>query len=309
MQRGVKSYLAAGILAVFSQQSSAINIQFDYSLDTNGFFGSAGSTQRTILEAAGSFFASNINDSLTAITPDANNQFNAVIDHPGTGASYTINNLNVPADTLIIYAGGRSLSGSTLGVGGPGGFSIPSAQSQAFIDNAVSRGQAGALGPASGRTDFGPWGGTVTFDTDASTNWYFDTDLSTSADVMDNDFFSVALHEIGHMLGIGTSDSWNNLIAGSDFTGAASTSIFGGNVPLSDPGHWADGTSGLVNGVAKETAMDPSILQGTRKVFTDLDLAALSDVGWELTAVPVPAAVWLFGSGLMGLVVTARRRT
>lgn len=309
MQKGFKFYLAAGILAVFSQQSLAINIQFDYSFDTNKFFGNAGSTQRTILETAGQFFASNINDSLTAITPDANNQFNVNFSHPGTGASQTVNNLSVPADTLIVYAGGSALGGTTLGQGGPGGFSIPSAQSQAFIDNAVSRGQPGALGAASTQTDFGPWGGAITFDNDGSTNWYFDTDLSTSADVVNSDFFSVALHELGHLLGIGTSNSWFNLISGSDFTGAASSSVFGGNVPLENSGHWLDGTKGLVNGVSQEAAMDPSILQGTRKVFTDLDLAGLADVGWEVTAVPVPAAVWLFGSGLLGLVVTARRRS
>ena len=206
-----------------------------------------------------------------------------------------------------MYAGGRSLSGPTLGQGGPGGYSVPTAQSQAFIDNVSSRGQAGALDTPA--TDFGRWGGAITFDTDASTNWYFDTDLSTSADVIDNDFFSSALHEIGHLLGIGTADSWTSQIAGSDFTGAASSSVFGGNVPLKNAGHWKEGTSGLVNGVPQEAAMDSSLTFGTRKLFTDLDLAALSDVGWEVSAVPVPAAVWLFASGLMGLVVTARRRT
>jgi hypothetical protein len=54
--------------------------------------------------------------------------------------------------------------------------------------------------------------------------------------------------------------------------------------------------------------MDPTITIGTRKVFTDLDMAALDDIGWEVTPVPVPAAVYLFGSGLLGLLGLARRR-
>ncbi len=32
------------------------------------------------------------------------------------------------------------------------------------------------------------------------------------------------------------------------------------------------------------------------------------DASLEVSAVPVPAAVWLFGSGLLGLVGVARRR-
>lgn len=309
MKTAIRKTALVSLLAMASQQAGAITIQFDYSLDTNNFFGSSGSIQRSILESAGAFFAVNINDSLTAITPDANNQFNVEFTHPGTGANnHTIANLNVSADTLIVYAGGRSLSGNTLGEGGPGGFDIPTAQSQAFIDNAASRGQAGALGNVTNRTDFGPWGGTISFDT-VGTAWYFDNDLSTDADIANNDFFSVALHELGHLLGIGTADSWFNLIdSNGEFTGAASSGIFGDNVPLSGASHWANGTEGLVNGVAQEAAMDPSILVGTRKVFTDLDRAGLTDVGWEVTAVPIPAAVWLFGSGLIGLVVTSRRR-
>ena len=35
----------------------------------------------------------------------------------------------------------------------------------------------------------------------------------------------------------------------------------------------------------------------------------LGGVGLTITAVPVPAAVWLFGSGLLGLAGFARRRT
>ena len=123
-----------------------------------------------------------------------------------------------------------------------------------------------------------------------------------------NDFFSVALHEIGHLLGIGTADSWNNLEIGGNFTGANSVTENGGVVPLDlGGGHWASGTLSEVGGVAQEAAMDQSILVGSRKVFTDLDVAGLRDVGWEATVVPVPAALPLMLGAMIGLFGLRRR--
>lgn len=295
--------LLTGLFVLASQPVSAINIQFDYSFDSNGFFNTQ--AKRDVLSTAGSFFSNLIVDDLTAITSGGTNHFDAVFSNPGTGSSQTVNDFSVAADTLIVYAGGRALGGSTLGVGGPGGFSVSGAGS--FVDNAVSRGEGGDT-QGSSATDFAPWGGSISFNTASS--WYFDPDVSTAGDVVDNDFYSVALHEIGHLLGFGTSDSWNNLVFGSNFTGAAANSVFGGDVPLNgDLSHWATGTMSLVDGTSQEAAMDASILTGTRKVFTDLDVAALQDIGWEVTTVPVPAAVWLFGSGLIGLIAVARKRT
>ena len=43
----------------------------------------------------------------------------------------------------------------------------------------------------------------------------------------------------------------------------------------------------------------------TRYHISALDVAILADSG--LATVPVPAAVWLFGSGLLGLIVIGRR--
>jgi hypothetical protein len=304
MKKDFKFCLAAVIMAVSSQQASAINLQFDYTFDTNNFFNTQ--DKKDVLNAAGTFFNNIIQDDLTAIASSGLNHFTAKFKNPGTGSEMTIDNFNVAADTLIVYAGGRALAGTTLGVGGPGGFGVGG--TTAYVDNAITRGQTsnkdGVQGPTA--TDFAPWGGSITFNT--GTSWYFDPDVTTSGDIVNNDFFSVALHELGHLLGIGTADSWSNLISGLDFTGAASSSVFGENVPLENTAHWKEGTTGLVNGVSQEAAMDPSIAAGTRKVFTDLDLAGLTDIGWEVTAVPVPAAIWLFGSGLIGLVITARRR-
>lgn len=62
------------------------------------------------------------------------------------------------------------------------------------------------------------------------------------------------------------------------FTGENSVAEFGGNVPLSGSSHFREGTEDDGN----EVAMDPSILVGTRKLFTALDDAALADIGWEL---------------------------
>ena len=43
--------------------------------------------------------------------------------------------------------------------------------------------------------------------------------------------------------------------------------------------------------------------------FADVSAPQLGQYGIEISLVPIPAAVWLFGSGLLGLVGIARRRT
>jgi len=297
IKTAVMKTMLASVFAMASQSASAINIEFRYDYDTNNFFDTQ--AKKDVLNAAGSYFSNLITDDLTAITSSGVNHFNVNFFNPANvSTSITINDFSVVADTLIVYAGGSALGGS-LGIGGPGGFGVSG--TTAFL-NGLDRGEAGV----SSGTDFAPWGGAITFNT--ASNWYFDPDVSTDADVVNNDFYSVALHELGHLLGLGTSSSWNSMISAGEFTGNESMSVFGGAVPLSDSGHWANGTLSFVDGVSQEAAMDPSILVGTRKVFTDLDVAGLKDVGWEVSAVPVPAAVWLFGSGLLGLVAVGRRR-
>ncbi len=300
----IKTFRTAAVVSLLTVSAAvdALTINFDYSYDTAGFFNDP--TRKNLLQTAGNYFGNLITDNLTAINSAGVNSFNAVFSNPADGSTATIENFSVAADTLTIFAGGRALSGSTLGIGGPGGFSV-SGTSQ-FVNNAVSRGQTGDTQGATA-TDIAPWGGSIVFNSGA--NWYFDSNPATTEPFSGNDFFSVALHELGHVFGLGTSDSWSNLIdANGNFTGSASMQAYGGAVPLSGTGHWASSVNGLVNGQSQQAAMSPSIVTGTRKVFTNIDVAGLQDVGWQVSAVPVPAAVWLFGSGIIALFGAARRK-
>jgi len=136
----------------------------------------------------------------------------------------------------------------------------------------------------------------------------------------------VAIHEIAHVLGFGTAPSWNRLVGSDGFSGPNAVAAHGGSVPLAidgdgnpDDAHWQDGTQSTVAGVDQEAAMDPAINAGTRKFFTDLDWAALADIGWEVQAtdevggvpspVPLPASVWLMAAALAGLGMLGRRRS
>jgi hypothetical protein len=251
----------------------AITIKIDYTYDT-GFF-TQHPDRQAVLQNAAYILSSRMNDNLSAIVPSGSDTWTASFPNPSTGATVQLNNLTIGANTLLVFAGARPLNGP-LGHADTGFFW---SGSQAWGDTVTGRGQAGAVSnPA---TDFGPWGGAVTFDPNFA-GWYFGAS-ATGIAANQEDFLSVAEHEIAHLLGFGTAASWDNRVSGTVFTGPAAVQEFGGNVPVDGTGaaatHWADGT--LDKG--HPTDMDPSIAAGQRVGFTNLDFAGLQDLGWNVT--------------------------
>ena len=253
-----------------------INFDFDFSLDSNNFFTPAA---RAALVQAGNVFSDRFLDTLPAIVPGGGQTWTTNFANPSTGVanSAQIQDLTIPADTLKIYVGAHSLGGA-LGLGGPGGFSA----TQPLFDTIKYRGQPGASD--SPPTDFGGrWGGAIQFDNTVA--WNFDL---AGPHAGQNDFLSVATHEIAHTLGIGTADSWKlNFATASGFKGPKSVAIYGSLVPLNATGDHFNyntmSTAGPVpGGPAQEMLMDPDIVVGTRKAMTLLDWAALDDLGWDL---------------------------
>lgn len=274
-----------------------IDIQFDYTYDSNSFF--ADQARRDVLEAAASIFESRFTDTLTAIDSSGSNNFTTVFFNPSDpfGLDITLSSQDIAANAIIVYAGGANMGGGTLGIGGPGGFGCSGSFS--FCSDAnLDRGQGATSG--ANPVDVAPWGGAISFDT--TTAWNFS--ISSGPAFSQYDFYSVAVHELGHLLGFATSDSFYALVSGGNFNGptTGTVALFG------DESHWAPGTMSTVNGNPQEAAMDPDIANGQRKHFTDLDFAAMDDIGWQVTAVP-EADTWamlLAGLGMVGF--AARRR-
>lgn len=287
--------LPAMALLGLTGSASAIKIEIRYDYDTGGFFNNP--EARAAMEAVADFYEPLIHDSLTAIVPADGNTWDAKFTHPGNGtANFLVPNLVVPADTLIVFAGARTIS--SAGVGGFGGYNA-SGFTQEWFDTVAARGQAGAL--ATPKTDFGPWGGAITFN--PALTWNFSLVDPTAGGVP---FIPIALHELGHVLGLGTAPSWSAKIVSGTFTGAKASQVYGAAVPLSGTGHWRDNTCGgtdgylesdtnkilskafgsfaAPHGYAQIALMDPvACTNGVyQKVMTDLDLAALRDIGWQL---------------------------
>ena len=97
------------------------------------------------------------------------------------------------------------------------------------------------------------------------------------------------------------------------FAGAANPWL--ANIPSTSPIHYTASDiagNGLIGGIGLGTS---AAMIGTRAgffgsgidTFLDWNLAADGTLSYG-TVIPVPAAVWLFGSGLLGLVGVARRK-
>ena len=298
-----KSLSALALSLAFAPPALAnIDIQFDYTYDTGNFFsGNAGSI--SALESAASVFETRFSDSLSAISSSGSNRFNPIFLNPSnpSGLNITLNSQSFAADVIRIYVGGASLSSSTLGLGGPGGFGCSGFGS--FCTDSDRRGQGATSG--ANPVDFAPWGGAISFNS-TNTNWHFGTTTS-GLDAGEFDFYSVAVHELAHVLGFGTAQSFNALVSGPNFVGATA-----GTVALDvERSHWLPGTSSTFNGLSQDAAMDPTITAGVRKNFTDLDFAAMQDIGWQVTPVPEASswAMMLAGLGLVGIFARRRSRT
>ena len=315
----------------------AINVIVDYRYD-GGFFSETttnGMNARATLNAAAAFFSNIIDDSLSAIpVPSGGNVWRQIIMHPGTGQSnYSISsatnaaqdpltatqglanefrNIQIANNAFVIYAGGTSLNSA-----GIGGTSFASYGTSSFNDLIARRGK-----PTS---EYGAWGGFVSFDNDGGTNWHYDYLQPVGAGKVD--LYSTALHEIGHVLGLNSGNSvWTMKQSGAEFRGPAALAAWKADDPSAPPAatgiptvsasdlHWKDNPPGQPQTPSvrskivgthqlQEVAMDPIILSGTRKRFTNVDTKALVDLGWTIPSsvfnVPPPAQGDFNGDGLI----------
>jgi hypothetical protein len=236
------------------QTQSSFNIRFDYRYDTNGFFGDP--QRRAVLEAVANNWESIIKDEFSDIPVGKPTPF---VANPQTDISDTFVT-DTPIDDLLVFVGSRAFGGSTLAQGGPSGF---------FTNESRYTG-----------SNFEPWIGSIGFD--ANTKWFFDPSLNTADDIPGDayDFYSVALHELAHVLGFGTAQAFDNLISGSNFNGDRTKAVNGGqSVPLEpapDLGHIETGYR--INGV--EPLMLATTSTGVRNFPTSVDIAALANIGY-----------------------------
>lgn len=238
-----------------------------------------------------------------------------------------ISNFSSAADTITIYAGMMPLATGALGIGGPVGaeYSLSGSGSSSTwtgaVAAAVDASNAGlsrnggatagsfddssTLGSATAEYSlaYGILGGVISFDNDTNNDgvadgatalaqyWNFDYNLTSFPGK--NDFYSVALHEMIHALGLGASDSWDELVSGTTWLGENAVALTGSgtNLVSLSGDHIAPSvkSTSLFNGALQEVAMDPSQTVGTRKYMTQLDLAFLEDLGY--TTVPEPSTV------------------
>ena len=297
-------WFICGLIYTASSSYAAIDIIFDYSYDTGNYFGDE---QRYIMEQVAYVFESRMGGTsfsgyrpnedlgLTTIT-GANLYFdNPTTDtnvQPGIASTTSDGNVIGRQDELIIFLGARSFGFSSSSVlasaaaTGRSGFSGSDADNNAFI---------AALNSKNSSTTWQPLAGVSQVNTTQS--FYFDTDLTTHADATSSgliDFYSVMVHEVGHIMGFTSSaNAWTANKSGNFWTGANAKAEYNNqNVPLYSTSHWdLPAPSGALNqanvNCLCHPSMIPSISTDKRTSFSDLDFALLKDIGYNISASPI----------------------
>lgn len=259
--------VAPRLEALEDRCTPAVVVHFDYSLDSSGYFSAP--ERRAALERAAADVTARMQDDLAAVTPTNGNTWSATMINGLTGQLVTINNPTVNANEVVIYVVGGSLSNSELGLASGGAYSAQGTSD--WLRAVRTRGQAGV----DAGTDFAPWGGMIAFSNTA--NWNFSASGPNGSQY---DFQSVATHELMHIFGFGLGNaSFDRYTSTGAFTGPNVVAVNGSAVPMqpgADSDHFASGTTYR----GQEDPMQPAIRPGVRRRMTELDYAALQDIGW-----------------------------
>lgn len=280
--------------------SQSLNIKLDYRFDLNGFFDNPDA--RSSLEKAAETWENLIQEDLPAIPEGI--EFGVL--NPSNGERTPVN-LSDSIDDLLIFVGAEA----TPFGGNP---SLPHSRicSCRFCCPPPTKAKKSASPPSAeieisplaqatftgtnidgtifqnriNGSNFTPWAGSISFNdsptfSDGSTaEWFFDTTPETEESIPNNavDFFSTALHEIGHVLGIGTASIFQDIGRGGNFDGENTLNVTEQmGVPLTsdlshiDPNFTDNGENPL---------MEP-VVSG-RTFPTEAELAMLADIGWEI---------------------------
>ncbi|MGK0187823.1 MAG: hypothetical protein ACI9R3_003614 [Verrucomicrobiales bacterium] len=254
----IHRFLLIFALSVGFHSASALNFMLDYSLDTYGFAGQGGGASQSAIDQAAADIGTLITSSLTEVNQsdfiDGGNTVTVTTQYtpPTTNATIDYDPVANPiaANTVIVYVGARSLTGTTLAQGGPAGAALSGKGSSygaaaTLADTHMARGG----GPEIGRiSDFGGSGvdiklgssignlwfdvntdndGSIDSDAELASFWHFDHTTAPAAGKID--LYTVALHEILHSIGVGTSNSWDNQRSGTTWNGANAIAANGGS--------------------------------------------------------------------------------
>ena len=279
---------------------------FDTTYDDYNFF-EDNPDAMAALEAAADILEARLGDSLDDITPEGGDSWVAYfVDPADPNWALPLNNPTIAADVIKVYVGGGDLD-TLLQESGILALSAPGwAEDEYFVgdqsweDAVIGRGESGAEYAQdelvnSNDTDFAPWGGTLSFSSEY--DWNFNINSGPAEDEFD--FLSIAVHELAHILGVGSADSWLYQISGDTFTGATAVAEYDGtgNVPLQPTIHGhlqgltpneyniqtTDPITDYTGSEAQVAVMTPEFGEGERRDFTELDFALLKDIGWEVT--------------------------
>ena len=239
--------------------------------------------------------------------------------NPTSGETEIVDPVAIGADEIVVFVGAESLPGGVLGSAGPGaallGISAagPPDNWTAAVDNAeelanqvLERGGGPIIGSLSGgptydgvtsefQLRFGFSHSDLTLDADKNNDgvmesvenladyWHFDHTTPVASEKFD--LYSVALHELMHAIGLGPSQTWDELVAGTRWSGENVIEHLGTgrNALHFDENHIAAGqmSTRISDGVLQVAALTPDVPLGARNSLTLLDLAFLRDLNYE----------------------------